>query len=55
MELTAPIVVVDGGVGGLCQQRLSPTEAAVGWSQRNRSSPLMVTAALAVFADDGRR
>ena len=33
MELTAPIVVTDGGVGGLCQQRLSSTEAAVGWIQ----------------------
>ena len=34
MEPTAPIVIIDGGVGGLCQQRSSSTEAAVGWIQR---------------------
>jgi hypothetical protein len=33
IEPTAPIVVVDSGIGGLCQQWLSLTEAAVGWSQ----------------------
>ena len=33
MELMAPIMVVDGGVGGLCQQWLLSMEAAVGWSQ----------------------
>jgi hypothetical protein len=32
MEPTAPIVVVDSDVGGLRQQWLSLTEAAVGWS-----------------------
>ena len=31
MELTVPIIVVDGVVDGLCQQRSSLTEAAVGW------------------------
>ena len=31
MEPTAPIAVIDGSVGGLCQQRSSSTEAAVGW------------------------
>jgi hypothetical protein len=31
MEPMALIVVVDGGVGSLCQQQSSSTEAAVGW------------------------
>ena len=31
MEPTAPIIVVDGGIGGLCQQRLLATEAALRW------------------------
>ena len=34
MEPMAPIIIVDGGVGGLCQRRSSSTEAAVGWIQR---------------------
>ena len=33
MEPTVPIVIVDGGVGGLCQQRLLSMEALVGWIQ----------------------
>jgi hypothetical protein len=32
VETTAPIVVIGGGVGGLCQQWSSSAEAAVGWS-----------------------
>jgi hypothetical protein len=51
MEPTAPIIVVDSGIGGLCQQWLSSTEAAVGWSQRRQS--LSFTAAVAVFVDNG--
>ena len=31
MEPMAPIIIVDGSVGGLCQRRSSSTEAAVGW------------------------
>ncbi len=34
MEPMALIIVVDGGVGGLRQQRLSSMEVAVGWIQR---------------------
>jgi hypothetical protein len=30
VEPTALIIVIDGGVGGLCQQRSFLTEAAVG-------------------------
>jgi hypothetical protein len=33
MEPAAPIVVVDGGIDSLCQQRSLSTEAAVGWIQ----------------------
>ena len=51
MELTAPIVGVDSGVGSLCQQWLSSMEVAVGWSQRRQSLSLMV--AMAVFVDNG--
>jgi hypothetical protein len=52
MEPAAPIIVVDGGIGGLCQQRSLPTEAVVGLSQRCQSLSLM--AALAVFVNNGR-
>ncbi len=52
MEPTAPIIVVDGGVGGLCQRQLSSMEAVVGWSRRRQS--LSLTAALAVFVNDNR-
>jgi hypothetical protein len=34
IEPAAPIVDIDGGVGGLCQQRSSWTKAAVGWIWR---------------------
>ena len=34
MELTVPIVIVDGGICGLSRQRLPSTEAAVGWIRR---------------------
>ena len=30
MEPSAPIIIVDGGVGGLCRRQSSLTEAAVG-------------------------
>ncbi len=33
MEPVALIVVIDGGIGGLCQRRLLTTEATVGWIQ----------------------
>ena len=42
MEPMAPIVVVDGGIGSLHQQRLSLTEAAVGWIQRGPCPAVMV-------------
>ncbi len=36
MELTVPIVVIDGDVGSLHRRRSSSAEAAMGWSQRRR-------------------
>jgi hypothetical protein len=52
MELTAPIIIVDSGVGGLCQQQPSSTKAAVGCSQQHQL--LSLTAALVVFVDNCR-
>ena len=49
VEPMAPIIVIDGGVGGLCRRRSSLTEVAVGWSRRRQS--LSLTAALAVFVN----
>ncbi len=34
MEPLAPIVIIDGGIGSLGQQRLLSTEVAVRWIQR---------------------
>ncbi len=34
VEPTAPIVVIDGGIGSLCRQWSSSMEVAAGWSQK---------------------